>query len=131
VERFFNKVLFLPTGCWKWKGALNNVGYGSFWASYTRYGAHRFSYLLLHGNLTSGLEIDHLCRNKWCVNPFHLQEVTHEENLFRGTGGQRRTHCYKGHEFTVETSYKTPVSNRCKICRSEYYKERKLHNVRV
>src|SRR6202030_118623 len=67
------------SGCWLWLGACNEFGYGKF----GKVKAHRFSYEREKGPIPDGLEIDHLCRNKSCVNPDHLEAVTHGENRRR------------------------------------------------
>lgn len=80
-EAFLSKVRLLPTGCLEWTAGTCNTGYG-------RYGrrsrAHRFAYERLVGAVPDGMELDHLCRNRRCVRPDHLQPVTHTENIRRG-----------------------------------------------
>ena len=100
IERFLLKILVLENGCWEWQGPLNRNGYGLFYLSKTR-AAHRVSYEFFVGLIPEGLQIDHLCRNRACVNIEHLEIVTHRENCLRGTSplavNARRTHCVHGH----------------------------------
>lgn len=83
--------------------------------------AHRFSYIIHKGEIPPKLVIDHLCRNTLCVNPDHLEAVTHKENLLRGIGptsiNAKKTHCIHGHEYTPQnTDYKPNGTRRCKTC---------------
>lgn len=102
-ERFISKVKVCGSGCWEWQGGLS-AGYGVFHIGYTQFAAHRISYLWSNGSLTPGLQIDHLCNNKCCVNPKHLKEVTPQENTLRGTGpsaiNATKIFCKNGHPLT-------------------------------
>jgi len=107
------------SGCWEWTRSINVDGYGDIRAGggqHRRY-AHRFAYELLVGPIPDGLELDHLCRNRCCCNPAHLEPVTHAENMRRGSYGSR-THCIRGHEFTPENTYVQPKTGHryCKAC---------------
>ena len=94
--RFEKKYLPHPaTECWNWLGALNQDGYSAFWDGKRQISGHRFSYHVYRGNLLPELEIDHLCRNRRCVNPHHLEQVTSKINSERGRGAL--THCSRGH----------------------------------
>lgn len=78
--------------------------------------AHRLAYELAKGPIPQGLEIDHVCRRKLCVNPAHLEAVTRHENMHRGVKGQK-THCIRGHEFTPDNTRIDPNGTRhCKAC---------------
>lgn len=83
---------------------------------------HRITYVRAFGPIPSGLEIDHLCRNRACCNPFHLEAVTHAVNMARGIGGQnnaRKTHCPQGHEYSDDNTYRYKANGRrdCLTCR--------------
>lgn len=77
--------------CWTWTGPVNDNGYGKWHASkQLRTSAHRYSYLVTIGPVEDGLKLDHLCRNRLCVNPQHMEPVTHSENVRRGYEARRR-----------------------------------------
>jgi hypothetical protein len=117
----------LETGCVEWTGQAYPNGYG-----YIRRGreqtarmAHRAAYETFVGPIPEGLTLDHLCRNRICINPDHLEPVTRGENALRGGGlaiamanYRARTHCVHGHEFTPENTYVHPVNRKraCKTC---------------
>jgi len=121
-ERFDAKVQRTAT-CWLWIGATNQKGYGTFWSGDVRTGAHRWSYEYHVGPIPVGLEIDHLCRVRHCVNPAHLRPVTPLENkrMIRGRNSNMgKTHCLNGHEFDAENTYVRPGGGRhCKACQRE------------
>jgi hypothetical protein len=109
------------TGCWLWTGALNDGGYAR-WP--TKDGgsrqAHRRIYELLVGPIPTGLQIDHLCRVKRCVNPDHLEPVTQAENLARAGRLWGKTECGHGHPWTEENILVDYDGHRrCRICRRE------------
>ena len=103
--RFIDKVL-VGDGCWEWTGAkTKQEGYGRMGTSSGGLSvAHRLSYEHFIGPISEGLTIDHLCRNRGCVNPRHLEPVTNRDNILRGYGppgnNSRKTHCPRGHALT-------------------------------
>lgn len=97
-ERFWSKVSFSAGGCWEWTGGQVS-GYGNFWlGGRTWIRAHRYAYEFCVGEIPNGLQLDHLCRNRVCVNPDHLEPVTQRENIVRGSAAI--THCPAGHKYT-------------------------------
>ena len=91
VGRFTSRVQ-RSAGCWQWTGAKTAAGYGQLRLPFRRVPvyAHRFSYEAHVGPIGDGLTLDHLCRNRACVNPAHLEPVTNAENIRRGAAARRR-----------------------------------------
>ena len=109
------------TGCWNWTGYVAKNGYGKITYNKKSYKAHRLVYELLVKPIETGLQIDHLCRNRRCVNPTHLEEVTQKENILRGTSptaeNKNKTHCVHGHELSGENLLVSSGGRRvCRIC---------------
>ena len=142
-QRLMEKVSPEPnSGCWLWMGALHNDGYGVIRIGTRSSGAikkaHRVSYETFIGTIPNGLEIDHLCRVRCCINPHHLEPVTPEVNRLRGFGVSRlnemKTHCVRGHEFTEANTlhfiHRGKECRRCKRCTvdqcAQRYKLKKL-----
>lgn len=120
-ERFWRRVDTTAgmDGCWLWLGKKNRQGYGMANVSGpSTTTAHRDAYLHLVGPIPDDLELDHLCRNRACVNPAHLEVVTHRENSRRASHWWgTKTHCVNGHEFTPENTQNRPTGGRvCRAC---------------
>jgi len=123
-ESFWDKVgTGRDDGCWIWLGGLNNTGYGQFWNGKKTVTAHRYSWELHKGKTFKHLDLDHLCRNRRCVNPYHLEPVTNKENVLRGVGitanNSRKTHCHLGHPLSGDNLYVHNNQRKCKTCRRE------------
>lgn len=118
-EKFWAKVEKTET-CWLWTAGKNGTGYGVIKHGADHWTAHRLSYTWARGPIPDGLELDHLCRVRECVNPDHMEPVTHLENVRRGHAGLRfreRNKCSKGHEYTPETTYRS-LKDGSRVCRT-------------
>ena len=135
LERILNSYIPEPnTGCWLWTGYVDRKGYGTIGIGSRvedkhgrcTYRAHRIAYQLLVGQIPEGLVLDHICRERSCINPRHLQVATHRENLFAhgsiapSKKNKEKTHCPHGH------SYVNPivVKSGARVCRT-------CHNARI
>src|SRR5690348_8963192 len=104
ITRFWSRTEADPNGgCILWSSTLTHDGYGRFYTEGKIVMAHRFAYEALVGPIPEGLQMDHLCRVRSCVNPRHLEPVTARENALRGIGPAvkfgKRTHCGRGHPY--------------------------------
>lgn len=116
MKRFWDKTV-KQGECLVWTGTKNPIGYGGFQVDGKRRLAHRVAYQLTKGEIPTGLEIDHLCRNKSCVNPEHLEVVTRSVNCLRKLPC---THCKYGHEFTKANTWIEKDGHRhCRHCHAD------------
>lgn len=130
-ERFLDKIKVNETGCWEWQGYVSLEGYGQLTYDHRGVVAHIFSYELFIGPVPMGLELDHLCNIKHCVNPAHLEPVTKAENmrraggyamlgykggLVRGAQLKAITHCPQGHPYNAENTYINKGHRNCRTC---------------
>lgn len=142
ADRFWSQVDKKPGGCWEWTGRTHAQGYGVFYFAKRLVSAHRVSYELVVGPIPKGLELDHVCHtndlqcnagnqcpHRRCVNPAHLEPITHLENCRRGRASGRlnpsafaasHSHCKHGHEYTEENTYFNSNGSRsCRTCNRE------------
>ena len=121
AAHFLGKVRPELGGCWEIKATSHRSGYRIYYHKQVKYYAHRVMYFLAFGPIPEGLEIDHLCSNRGCVNPSHLEAVTHRVNTLRGSSmvaiNRAKTHCIRGHAFDeANTIQRRPGHRECRAC---------------
>ncbi len=128
AEQFASSYDVDANGCWIWNRSLVTNGYAAFWDGGIVTG-HRWSYENFIGPIPAGLQLDHLCRVRSCVNPDHLEPVTLAENVLRGVGvsavNARKTHCQNNHPFDTANTYIGSNGSRvCRPCKAAWHQER-------
>ena len=128
MARFWAKVEKTDT-CWLWTGRQAPDGYGTFWGRVTTH-VHRFAYITLRGPIPLGMQVDHLCKVRHCVNPDHLEAVSPRENTRRSAGAPAanvlKTHCPRGHEYDLVNTYVDRRGRRsCRACNTENWRRRR------
>lgn len=117
AERFWSKVN-KTEGCWQWTAAIDNTGYGVININKKKAYAHRIVFYLTSTIIPEGLVCDHLCRNRSCVNPTHIEFVTRGENVLRGiaptANHARKTLCKRGHPY--DRAYPKNSIKQARIC---------------
>lgn len=122
VVALIERITPTNTGCYEWTQARSADGYGRWVVDGREWRAHRKAYELFVGPIPGDMEIDHLCKNRACCNPFHLEAVDRRTNMGRSdspsTKNSRKTHCLRGHEFTPENTVMRKNGHRdCRVCR--------------
>lgn len=125
AERFWSKVSGgSPAECWEWTASRNRKGYGRFYiGNRTNTFAHRWAYEQMVAPIPDGLDLDHLCRNHSCVNPWHLDPVTHAVNMARYS--RSVTHCPQGHAYTPANTRMKRGGKTCKACDAAQARKRR------
>lgn len=123
-ENLLSRTTVTDNGCWEWQGFRDKDGYGISSFKHRPARAHRLAWQFARGPIPDGLVIDHLCRNKACCNPDHLEPVTVRENTIRGdtilARNLAKTHCDKGHPLDGDNLYADRRGWRgCRACRKE------------
>jgi hypothetical protein len=125
-DDWIDKIRIREDGCWNHLSKPTGAGYTFVQLGKRPHLAHRVLFRWLVGEIPEGLVIDHLCRNRWCINPSHMEPVTMQENILRGEGlaaaNARKTECVNGHPFDEANTYWWGTAGRhrgCKACRRE------------
>lgn len=132
--RFMQKTaLDERSGCWLWTAYVGPKGYGEFGLNRRTERAHRVGYRLFVGPIPDGLQLDHRCRVRHCVNPAHLEAVTGRVNVLRGDTVAARaaaqTHCAQGHEFDFRSRHGVRKCRTCKRASDARYRAKRRKKV--
>lgn len=132
LQRLKDYSTLSENGCWTWTRGTNDYGYGQLSVRAKTKIAHRVSYEFLVQEIPTGLFVDHLCRNRACINPNHMELVTNRENVLRGVGPTARnakvTHCKNGHALTPDNVMQSSRNYRpCKTCSEERKYQRRIN----
>ncbi len=132
IARFLTKINVVESGCWEWIAYLNQYGYAKFQLNNKIINAHRFIYEYYHGVICPDLTIDHLCRNRKCVNVAHLEQVTNKVNTQRGINhNTEKTHCIHGHEFDESNTRIYRGQRICRACERLNWKDWAKNNPEI
>lgn len=127
APRILERSVPIPiAGCWVWMAGTNNSGYGAMTVHGKPVGAHRASYMAFVGEIPPGLDVHHICNNRMCVNPHHLEAVTRSKNLLEQPPRKRKTHCVNGHALVDSNVYEWNGNRGCRTCRADADKKYKL-----
>jgi hypothetical protein len=132
-DTFYRRVEFKSGDCWYWRGFITKQGYGRVKLGDRLYYAHKVSYLVSVGDVPVGLELDHMCRTRDCVNPYHMEPIPGVTNMLEGVSpsglNSRKTHCKRGHALNEGNTYSDPkkANRSCRVCQrlhSETFRRR-------
>lgn len=134
--RFTAKCRFVEGGCWEWTASKTAGGYGRYSVGYATFLAHRYAYQVVVGPIPGGLQLDHLCRNRACVNPAHLEPVTARQNTLRGQSpaslNSTKTHCQRGHALVEGNIYHKLSNGRpCRQCRQCVFEDTRARRAKL
>ena len=131
-ERISKRTVVTETGCWEWIGAKDRYGYGRMGfqveGELRYFRVHRISHEVFRSEIPQGLVIDHLCRNRACANPAHMEAISAKENIRRGLRANlAKAECPKGHPYSIVNTYTSKAGKRsCRACQRERMKKKRV-----